>query len=384
VRLVASAVFVPLRAVLRAGNRWLVSGGSESPREDPVRRVGLVPHFVFLSGFGPTAGATVYVDDLTGHAERAHVRADAGGRTQGAVEIGFEADRTAGTDLWLETSTRFERRPAEAFHGIGPNDGVASRFSEDRLTMVARAGETFGHRGELTQLGLTSTFTAARFGPEGRVLAWSNDDASIESVYDTRSIRGFAEGATTLDEAIHLRVDTRQSVAAPSNGVRLDAFAGGVPPLARWRYVHYGADLRAYFDLYKGNRVLALRVALDAVEGESDRVPFSSLPSLGGPAHLRGYTADRYRDRKAALASAEYDYPIHSVVSGALFVDAGRVAPGYESLARGIASTRFGGGVGVRIRTKEAELVALDVAYGEGVSLFVSVFPSVPAAPRSR
>jgi outer membrane translocation and assembly module TamA len=134
-------------------------------------------------------------------------------------------------------------------------------------------------------------------------------------------------------------------------------------------------------DLYKKNRILVLRAAFEGVHGGREDVPFSRLARLGGPESLRGYLADRFRDREAALVSVEYRYPIHDLVAGALFVDAGHVAPDPARLTA-LDRWRAGIGGGIRIRTDNTTLATLDVAYGDGVQLTFGIFPFAPSPPR--
>ena len=107
--------------------------------------------------------------------------------------------------------------------------------------------------------------------------------------------------------------------------------------------------------------MLVLRGAVEGVIGEDGDIPFTQLARLGGPEQLRGYRLDRYRDRESALVSAEYRYPIHHVVAGALFVDAGHVAHDPEALTA-LSRWRAGGGVGVRVRTTDTTIASLDLA----------------------
>jgi hypothetical protein len=46
-----------------------------------------------------------------------------------------------------------------------------------------------------------------------------------------------------------------------------------------------------------------------------------------------------------------------------------------------LPSWRVGGGVGLRVRTRTATIAALDLAFGSGVKLLMSVFPFDSPAP---
>jgi outer membrane translocation and assembly module TamA len=141
---------------------------------------------------------------------------------------------------------------------------------------------------------------------------------------------------------------------APSTGSKLVGFGGLARNVdgPRVAYARYGIDALRYFDLYAGDRVLILRGRLEGVVGAADDIPFMDLPRLGGPANLRGYDRDRFRDRVAVLGSIEYRYPIWRQVAGFLFVDAGRVLPALTTVRQAFTSPqdlRPGAGGGLEI-----------------------------------
>lgn len=374
-RLVLTVTFLPIEGGLRVVSRRIAKGGGDAGEEDDVRTVAILPHLSYLTGFGTTVGIAARLQNLGGHGEEAAVTAGFGGRFAQFVETSFLADRAAGSQTWVESRARYEIRPQEIFRGIGDGTGTApspeSRFRERRLTVLERAGVTMGEPGRLTKIGGAAIFQSSSFGPKDDDFS---ADPSIETAYDARALRGFAGGARTVEFQGNLVVDTRDALAATSRGLHAAAYAGVVPALDHYGFGHVGLDVTGYVDLYKKTRVLVLRGAVEGVLGEDGDIPFTQLARLGGPEQLRGYRLDRYRDRESALVSAEYRYPIHHVVAGALFVDAGHVAHDPEALT---ALSRWcaGAGVGLRIRTTDTTIASLDLAYGDGVQLFFSIFP---------
>lgn len=371
-RLALTLVFFPVEQGLRVFSRRVRSTNGATPAaDDDVRTVAVLPHLSYVSGFGPTLGVAGRYQNLGGSDEEAVLTGGVGGVYAQFAEAAFHADRTAGSRLWLESRTRYEIKPQQIFQGIGDGAAPESRFREERLLAVGRAGVTLGERGRLVRIGGSLVFERSSFGPK--------DDGyssapSIEAAYDTHRLVGFERGVRTVEAQANLMVDTRDEVAATSRGISAEAFVGAVPVLQGYGYAHVGADVTGTVDLYKGNRLLVLRGAFEGVHGPQGDVPFSRLARLGGPDSLRGYRIDRYRDRDSALLSVEYRYPIHDIVAGALFVDAGHVAPDPASLTA-VDRWRAGGGIGLRIRTKDAFLASLDLAYGDGVQLFFTVFP---------
>src|SRR5262249_60628075 len=109
-------------------------------------------------------------------------------------------------------------------------------------------------------------------------------------------------------------------------------------------YVRYGLDALRYFDPYRGDRVLLLRLYAEAVTGSLADIPFTDLPRLGGPQLLRGYHRDRFRDRAALMSTAEYAFPIGEQLSGYLLLDAGRLEPSFAHLSFDRMRYALGGG----------------------------------------
>lgn len=379
-RLALTLLFFPIQHGLRFVSRNVTASNSDPTNDDVGRSASVLPHFSFLSGFGATFGGSLAYSNLSGWGEHVALGAAFGGRYAHAVDLAFAAARTAGSRLWLETGTRHDRRSQEVFRGIegsgaATNSAATTRFREDRLTVRGHAGVTTGGRGGLVKTGVGAILSHSSFAGSSNGEGAAGN-ASIRERYDTRSLVGFDRGVATIEPQAKLVVDTRETPHAASTGALVTAFAGAVPSIGRddFAYGHFGLDANAIVDLYRGTRLLVLRGALESVVGADAKIPFSRLPALGGSDRLRGYRADIYRDRTTALVSAEYRYPIHEVVAGALFVDAGNASRGLDGLATS-SRWRVGGGAGIRVHTKRSMFFALDVAYGEALQLFLTLFP---------
>ncbi|RYE76865.1 MAG: hypothetical protein EOO74_07770, partial [Myxococcales bacterium] len=346
-----------------------------------ARTAAIMPTASFLSSFGPTVGLKAFHNNLGGHGEQFSVSAQTGGVFSIASEMVFRADRLNGSRLWVESVALYERRPQMLFKGIGddpraatgPGDPraerVRTRFSEDRFLALQQLGYTIGDRNKV-KLGGRSVFNHRTFGPKA-----ANSDPSIEEVYDTRQLPGFVNGSTTIEFDANVVIDTRNTEGLTSSGTYVELFGGGVPRFREFGYFHHGLEATGFFDLYRQTRVLVLRGAIEGVEGPTERIPFNELPRLGGPQRLRGYRLDTFRDEKAVTATVEYLYPIHNNLSGALFVDAGRVAHAYDTLFSNLDAVRLGIGGGVMFHTADKAIFSLDVAYGDGINFFFTSNP---------
>ena len=101
-------------------------------------------------------------------------------------------------------------------------------------------------------------------------------------------------------------------------------------------------------------------------------VPYYLLPSLGGGDTLRGYSSWRFRDRTAALTTAELRWiPNRNIVDVAVFYDAGMVAPEFGDIALGKFKSDVG--IGVRFHGPRNTPLRIEVAKGrEGLHLIFS------------
>jgi hypothetical protein len=375
-------VFYPITQTLAFIDRHAVIENITDILYNDARTAGVVPKLAIDTFFGPSIGLKAFHDDLGGHDEQGSIEGRFGGRYQLASQVKFAADRFAGTRLWLESLARFEIEPGLLFQGIGnppeqasgsglgPTEAaVETRFRQERLLSLFRAGYTVGSPGELTQLGATAIYNHREFARKTR-----GSGPSTENVYDTSRLVGYDDGVTTLEANLNLIVDTRDVEGSTARGVYIEAFGGGVPRARDYGFWHYGAEATGYFNLYRKTRVLVVRAMVESVEGDSAHIPFSDLPRLGGPNRLRGYPLDRFRDKKAALGTLEYHYPIHQFVAGALYVDAGRVESRYSGFFEG-GSWKTGFGGGFVFRSRDRILFSVDLAYGDGVHFYLTSDP---------
>jgi hypothetical protein len=79
----------------------------------------------------------------------------------------------------------------------------------------------------------------------------------------------------------------------------------------------------------------------------------------------------------SALATIEYRYPVHQMVSGELFVDAGRVGRSYGDIFDRNALEDFhcGGGLGFVFHSDDSIWFKAQAAYGEELLFFLSTDP---------
>lgn len=359
------------------GALWLINEYSLDERlidllYNDERTAAVLPLFLYIPGQGPRAGLTLFHKDLFGNDEEGRIAAKFGGVDGQSYDVSFQADRLRDTHLWLEAQARYEVEGRRPFVGIGTLDSnaVETRFKETRFLGRVRAGTTYGAPDERFKLGASLIYNRRRFGEGTHLRA---GERSIESAYDVNELVGFNDGVDLFEVTGDLILDFRDRQGFTSNGIYLEAFGGGAPEQKGYRFVHYGAEASVFIDLYKRTRVLAVRAAIEGVEGDNGRIPFSELPRLGGADRLRGYKEDTYRDEKMLLGSIEYHYPIHHNLAGQIFFDIGTVAKNYPELFKGgTRDWKIGYGAGLLLGSEDSLSFRLDVSYGEALMLFLS------------
>lgn len=279
-----------------------------------------------IAGF--TGGARVTVHDLLGEHEAfaAAAGGGAGGYLRQIYGATLRSGHRLGDDVELALSGSYEDRPRDGFYGIGDTPSPVERFAQ-RRTATGLAGDV-------------------RITDDLHVVP----SASLASDGYTSPIDGMARDASSADAALELRWDSEVPSGAwdprwlPTSGTfaavavgrshRLDAG----PDFWRAR-----VDVEQLVRLGIGPRILAFRLHGEGVSTAD--VPLPELPALGGPAYLRGYALDEFRDRLAAVATVEYRWDLAEWLGAHVFVDAGRVAPALDAFALDGVHVGYGGGV---------------------------------------
>ncbi|HWM84696.1 MAG TPA: BamA/TamA family outer membrane protein [Kofleriaceae bacterium] len=340
--------------------------------------VGLYPVAFVETGFGLNAGAR-FIHRALWREASLRARASFGGRFRQIYALKLGSGRIFGDRIELELEAEHEIRPKDRFFGVGNGDEV--EMVADPVDPYANA-TAVDSRFQQTLSRLSAIADVQLFGPVSARLSsaamWRDFDRSDRAEildendlvlnYDTAALPGFDEGAAYSYHELELRIDTRQSASryemetVPSVGWLLSGFGGIATDFDRapTKYIRYGADLQRYIRIGEAPRLLALRAYMEGVDGDLDEVPFVDLPRLGGPLLLRGYDQDRFRDRVLGLTSAEYQFDMGYMLTGYVFVDAGRVYPELRDIE--LKDIRVGYGGGIQLQTPGSFLGRVSVA----------------------
>ena len=366
-RMAFAALLKPVEGVVWVEERYQIRARAQRLFWNAAGTAGLMPTVHLESGFGLNAGARFVHRDVLGAGEQVTLDASTGGRFRELARVRFRSgERMPGVELALDA--RYERRPKDAFYGIGNADAAVDARYRDRVMRATTSADV--------QLGsaVHATFAGALSDHE---YSPSTTGRPIGELYMTDALTGF-DGTRAGYAEVELRWDTRGNASIwdvpsiVSTGSLLAAYAGRSVALdAHPSYWRYGADIQRFVRLAAGPRVLAFRGHVDAVSGAVEEVPFTELPRLGGNKLLRGYPGDRFRDRIALAAGIDYRWDLARNVSGTLFVDAGRVQRSIADIA--LDHVRIGYGVGLEVYGARSLIARVSAASSLDGGVFVDL-----------
>lgn len=285
------------------------------------------------------------------------IRSFAGGSVDGDL---YRLDTTYShrTELAaIDNALIYEQIPDRRLYAIGNVDSGSIRFD----SKLARAATQGAYR-----LG-------GGFEARGAISI-----ASREAIDDYKT--GYLEAELLYDSRSgDVGWDTPQ---VTSGGSLVSVWAGHETILDRRDLWRYGMDLQHYIRIGRGPRVLAFRLHGEAIDAPVDEVPVTELPTLGGPVYLRGYHLDRWRDRVAAVGTAEYQWDLSHSLFAALFVDVGRVYPALDDLS--FNDLRAGYGIALELHAPGIQGIRGSMASSTDGGLFFNFYlePVFTLTPR--
>jgi hypothetical protein len=246
------------------------------------------------------------------------------------------------------------RRPDRWFYGLGIRSGHDDRkgyLQEDRLIRARWSAGTCGY----VTVGVSGTYRHTEVSTAGLGLESCNSSAEqwgvgTEIVYDDRPYADYSAYGWRFAGSIARILGSRE----------IDS--------DYWRYT---GSIQRQFNVYRETRVVHLSVIGKGIRSIGDQaVPFWNLPILGGDESLRGFPADRFRDRVTLVFTAQYRYPIFRRFGGSLFIDCGSAAAAWEQLE----SQQFKIGYGWELESHLDDNFSfrLQLAHsGEGLHVFI-------------
>ena len=273
----------------------------------------------------------------------------------------FELPALASNHLTIGTQAQWQDMTQVVYYGAGPQ---SSPDAATDYRMQTINGVMYAAVRPTTPLALT-----ARFGLLSRPSLSSSAGPFDRDLPDTFERFAGEPGATRDRQPsffhgdVSLLHDTRDVRGHPSRGgiyrAAWTTFSSrGPDTVAVERYELEGAQ---FLPTLGGRMVLAARGwAVFTPPSSGLDVPFYLLPSLGGSNTLRSYPDYRFHDRDLLLVNVESRWAVLTHLDGALFIDAGNVAP--EAAGLDLARRSFGSGV--RLHNGRTTIVRFDAARG--------------------
>jgi hypothetical protein len=275
------------------------------------------------------------------------------------LEAQATASQHRGSRAFVDLSARRGHYPEEDFFGLGPDsrrgDRVKFAYRETRLGVTAGVRPT-----SWLTVGAATSHLAPRVAP-----VVGARFPSIETRFGGEEAPGLFARPTFWDQQAFVELNWREPRGSPRRGGRYRAVyhafvdrTGG-----RFGFRRLDVDAEQYLAAFHDRRGLALRARGSFSDADPGAVvPFYLQETLGGPSTLRGFRSYRFRDRQLLLLQGEYRWEIFPALDGAIFYDAGMVAPRRRVLS--LERLRHDYGIGFRFGTRQGVFLRIDAAFG--------------------
>ncbi len=273
----------------------------------------------------------------------------------------FEMPELANRHLTLGVQTMWQDSTQVNYFGIG-SDSLESNKSQYQLKNTDFVGYAAVRPHDwLTIGGELGWLRRPNILPAGGTFKPDLPDTQQEFPDDPGTQLSFQP--TYLHGEASIAADTRDYRSHPTSGglsrAALTTYSDRSTGIFSFR--QYEAEAARFVPVRSKDWVLAFRgwvVLTDVPSG--NEIPFYLLPSLGGQDTLRSYSNFRFHDQNLLLANAESRWALFEHVDGAVFFDAGNVAPRAGDLNLNKTSV----GAGLRLHTQRATWARFDVAHG--------------------
>jgi hypothetical protein len=406
-RTLLDVAFKPLQLGADLWDRWQLSDRFRRAFFNDDETFGVYPVASIDLDLGLSAGIHAQVRNALGRGGSLDIEASYGHPLRQNYGLEASTGRLLGDRIRLELDVDVRVAPSERFYGIGNGDNlpvdkreqpfgdpdplrplrvatirgnaVSTRYSRQHVSGTLRVPARLR-----PDLEISTAVGASRERPGA---PYGGDDLDTGVVFAPDTLTGY-RGYSMLHGAFALRFDNRVSLGEgrPAAALKSGWFVEGAVsyslPLEGevGHFLRYTADAQVLLDILRGMRILLLRLRIEGIAGDLDRVPFIELPRMGGPHVLRGYDRDRFRDRLAVLGSLEYRWEFHQRAQAFLFLDTGRVFAG--PLDFRFRDFRLGYGAGVHIFGESAFGVRAQVASSIDGGVYLNVvFSPGPGVP---
>lgn len=224
----------------------------------------------------------------------------------------------------LAVLARSVRRNEDPFYGVGM-ETENRRYDAQRRASLLEIG-----------LGRRMALGLRLFGS-----VWAREITLVDPGHGPWVSDGFPELFAVASQSDYvgieagLEIDRRDEGEFSTRGglVRLTGGTADARSAPHSAYRHYSLELQKFFNVYRGDRSLAVRLFCEGMDREDpSQVPYTEMGRLGGRRWLRGYEADRFTGACLALATVEYRYPLTHYLQGRIFGDWGAAAGEWDRM----------------------------------------------------
>jgi outer membrane protein insertion porin family len=289
-------------------------------------------------------------------------------------DISFTDPWIASTQNLSYTVNAFRRRSISLIFDGGENEVTLENGDRPRLLRLGGGVSFFRPlaRNWRGSLGLQYQRISVRDGDGditprdelGNLLSFNEDGQDDLVTFDLGAVYDGRNSAQQPTRGSVLRLSSEQSIPVGSGSIFLNRLRGSVSHYVPVNLIRFS----------QGPQTFAVNFQAGTVIG--DLPPYEAF-SLGGSSTVRGYgEGELGTGRSYVQATAEYRFPVYSLIGGALFFDVGSdlgtggEVDGDPAGVRGKPGEGFGYGLGIRV---QSPLGAIRVDYGfndEGDSRF--------------
>jgi outer membrane protein assembly factor BamA len=273
------------------------------------------------------------------------------------LDARLQMPRLANNRAGIEVRAQRYDFPEEGFFGLGPDSLRENEVTYGLANTVIGASGTYRPTPWLN-FGVGVDHLSPRVRAE-------SDVGEILSIFDPSQLPGALAQPEVFKYQASVDVNTRQPRGNPRRGGRyaLTYQRFDDSNVGRFSFDRVEVDLQQYVPLLRDRRVLALHALVSTSEADAGaEIPFYLQRTLGGPDDLRGFKYLRFRDRNVLLLQAEYRWEIFTAMDGAIFYDAGKVAPRLEDLDLHDLESDYG--IGFRFGTINGVFLRVEGAFG--------------------
>lgn len=279
----------------------------------------------------------------------------------------FDFHDLANGHLELRTDGGYQNSASVYYFGEGPDSSKSNKTDFDReftTTHFAALGHFFDQK--LT-VGYILGGLLVHVGPGDR-----NDTPTTEQLFTEANTPGLTQQSNFITGTATVQLDFSRPGFSNPAGLQLEADDSQFFDRSGNRANFHLLETQAiyYLPITNGLRTLVFRVRNETAFAENNQVvPFYLQPTLGGPDDLRGYDRYRFYADGNSVATLEYRWSISQTLEMAVFGDGGNVyaRPGLI----GVRDLHGDGGIGFRIKNKQASVMRFDVGFSpEGVNVW--------------